>query len=173
MGVKKQIWPPCRHFWNRTKNKWAFMLALLSFLSAPSSKEIQFVHNPQTIPDLGVKFQTIWSIHFWEIAVHGSTDVGLRTDVRTARRTDGDQINYKPPNPPGWGIKRGRSGWSRGGRVRGSQPPVGIVGLQLNRPPNPPTPIHTPTPLIVTAPPPPLAPSYRSAPAGVWCKPLA
>ena len=27
----------------------------------------------KTIPDLGVKFQTIWSIHFWEIAVHGST----------------------------------------------------------------------------------------------------
>ena len=81
------------------------MLALLSFLSAPSLKEIQLVlfelrlqvcwhpgpspqaaildyiknlfdvHNPQTIPDLGVKFQTIWSIHFWEIIVHGSMSV--------------------------------------------------------------------------------------------------
>ena len=77
MGVKKQIWPP-----------WAYMLALLSFLSAPSLKELYCssyssncvyiqddwqtailklddiknlfeVHNPQTIPDLGVKFQTI------------------------------------------------------------------------------------------------------------------
>ena len=53
----------------------AAMLALLSFLSAPSLKEIQLVlfkaailkdikslfdvYNPQTIPDLGVKFQTI------------------------------------------------------------------------------------------------------------------
>ena len=43
MGVKKQIWPPCRHFWNRTENKWAYMLALLRFLSAPSLKEIQLV----------------------------------------------------------------------------------------------------------------------------------
>ena len=87
MGVKKQIWPPCRHFLNRTENKWAYMLATPSFLSAPSLKEIQLVlfelrlqvciqvgrqaailndinnlfdvHNPQTIPDLGVKFQTI------------------------------------------------------------------------------------------------------------------
>ena len=81
MAVKKQIWPP-----------WAYMLALLSFLSAPSLKEVFElrycssyssncvyiqddwqaallklddiknlfeVHNPQTIPDLGVKFQTI------------------------------------------------------------------------------------------------------------------
>ena len=38
-------------------------------------KNLFDVHNPQTIPDHGVKFQTIWSIHFWEIAVHGSTDV--------------------------------------------------------------------------------------------------
>ena len=89
MGVKKQIWPSRRHFFNRTDNKWPYMLALLSFLSVPSLKEIQLVllrltalsvnyiqdgrqaailndiknlfdvHNPQTIPDLGVKFQTI------------------------------------------------------------------------------------------------------------------
>ena len=45
-------------------------------------KNLFDVHNPQTIPDLGVKFQTIWSIHFWEIAVHGRTYV----------RTDGAQI---------------------------------------------------------------------------------
>ena len=82
------------------------MLALLSFLSAPSLKEIQVVvfelrlqvflhprsilndiknlfdvHNPQTIPDLGVKFQTIWSIHFWEIAVHRSIDVRTETKL--------------------------------------------------------------------------------------------
>ena len=38
-------------------------------------KKLFDVHNPQTIPDLGVKFQTVWSIDFWEIAVHGSTDV--------------------------------------------------------------------------------------------------
>ena len=77
------------------------MLALLSILSAPSLKEIQLalfelqlqvcliqdghqaailniknlfdVHKPQTIRDRGVKFQTIWPIHFWEITLHGST----------------------------------------------------------------------------------------------------
>ena len=38
-------------------------------------KNLFDVHNPQTIPNLGVKFQTIWSIHFWEIAVHGRTYV--------------------------------------------------------------------------------------------------
>ena len=86
MGGKKQIWPPCRHFLNQTENKWAYMLAIPSFLSETSLKEIQLVvfelqcvyiqdgrqaailndiknlfdvHNPQTIPDLGVKFQTI------------------------------------------------------------------------------------------------------------------
>ena len=35
-------------------------------------KNLFDVHNPQTIRDLCVKFQTIWPIHFWEIAVHGS-----------------------------------------------------------------------------------------------------
>ena len=49
------------------------------------------VHNPQTIPDLGVKFQTIWPTHFWEIAVHGSTD------GRTYVHTDGGQIISPPP----------------------------------------------------------------------------
>ena len=43
MGVTKQIWPPCRHFLNRTENKWAYMLAIPSVLSAPSLKEIQLV----------------------------------------------------------------------------------------------------------------------------------
>ena len=43
MGVNKQIWPPCRHFLNRTENKWAYMLAIPSVLSAPSLKEIQLV----------------------------------------------------------------------------------------------------------------------------------
>ena len=63
-------------------------------------KSLFDVRNPQTIPDLGVKFQTtcIWSIHFWEIAVHGSTYE--RMDVRT----DGRSPNYKPPNPSGWGL---------------------------------------------------------------------
>ena len=43
MGVKKQIWPPCRHFLNQTENKWAYMLAIPSVLFAPSLKEIQLV----------------------------------------------------------------------------------------------------------------------------------
>ena len=59
-------------------------------------KNIFDVHNPQTIPDLGVKFQTIWSIHFSEIAVHGSTylrtDGRRSTDGRTDVRMDGAQI---------------------------------------------------------------------------------
>ena len=53
-------------------------------------KNLFDVHNPQTIPDLGVKFQTFWSIHFWEIAVHGST-YG-RTDVWTDVHMDRAQI---------------------------------------------------------------------------------
>ena len=43
MGVKTKIWPPCRHFLDQTENKWAYMLALLSFISAPSLTEIQLV----------------------------------------------------------------------------------------------------------------------------------
>ena len=61
-------------------------------------KNLFEVHNPQTLPDLGLKFQTIWSIHFWEIAVHRSTY------VRTYVRTNGRSPNYKPPNPLGWGL---------------------------------------------------------------------
>ena len=60
------------------------------------------VHNPQTVPILGLKFQTSWPIHFWEIAVHGRTYV----------RTYGRRSNYKPPfwgltnyKPPFWGLK--------------------------------------------------------------------
>ena len=114
MGVKKQKWPPCRHFLNQTENKWAYMLAIPSVLSAPSLKEIQLVfggsksvyiqdgrqtailnaiknlfdvHNLQTVPVLGLNFLTSWPIHFWEIAAHGQTDV----------RTDGRRSNYKPP----------------------------------------------------------------------------
>ena len=45
------------------------------------TKNLYDVHNPQTISDLGVTFQTIWSIHFWEITVLGSryicTDVQM------------------------------------------------------------------------------------------------
>ena len=44
-------------------------------------KNLLDVLYPQTIPDLGVKFQTIWSIHFWEIAVHGSMDVWTETKL--------------------------------------------------------------------------------------------
>ena len=60
-----------------------------------TSKNLFDVHNPQTIPDLGVKFQTIWPIHFWEIAVHGST----------CGRTYGQRSNYQPP-PFGLGAKK-------------------------------------------------------------------
>ena len=84
MGVKKQIWPPRHHFLNRTENKWVYILALQSFRSIPSLKEIQLVlfelrlqvclhprWPPATIlndikiyltciiPDIGVKVQTI------------------------------------------------------------------------------------------------------------------
>ena len=117
MGVKKQIWPPCRHFLNQTENKWAFSLhqvwkkSSCSCLSYGSKsvyiqdgrqaailndiKNLFDVHNPQTVPVLGLKFQTSWPIHFWEIAVHG------RTDGRTYGRTDGGQII----SPPFWGLK--------------------------------------------------------------------
>ena len=59
-------------------------------------KNLFDVHNPQTVPVLGLKFQTSWPIHFWEIAVHG------RTYVRTDGRTDGGQII----SPPSWGLIR-------------------------------------------------------------------
>ena len=58
-------------------------------------KNLFDVHNPQTVPVLGLKFQTSWPIHFWEIAVHG------RTYGRTYGRTDGGQII----SPPFWGLK--------------------------------------------------------------------
>ena len=51
--------------------------------------KIYAVHNPQSIPDLGVKFQTIWPIHSWKIAVH--------------RSMYGRRPSYKPP-PYGLGL---------------------------------------------------------------------
>ena len=72
-------------------------------------KNLFDVHNPQTIPDLGVKFQTIWSIHFWKIAVHGSTD------VHTDGWTDGAQIINPQTLRVGWGwwaeVRWERWGW--------------------------------------------------------------
>ena len=41
-------------------------------------KNLFDVHNPQTIADLVVKFQTIWSIHFWEIAVYVKPQAHVR-----------------------------------------------------------------------------------------------
>ena len=39
-------------FLNRTENKWAYMLALLSFLSVPSLKEIQLVLYDLRLPSV-------------------------------------------------------------------------------------------------------------------------
>ena len=119
MEVKKQLWLPCRHFLNQTEDKWAYMLAIPSFLSAPSLKEIQCssygskcvyiqdghqaailndiknlfdLHNPRTIPDLGVK--CLFDPY--------TSEKSLSTEVQKYGCTDGQRPNYKPPNPSGY-----------------------------------------------------------------------
>ena len=77
-GVKKQIWLPCRHFWNRTENKWAHMLALLSFLSAPSLKEIQLVVVRVTAPSVCSKCAPSARPPFWMISKIYLTCIILR-----------------------------------------------------------------------------------------------